>query len=146
MHRFTENSSTGSFSRINHANKILALFKILLFFSQGFFSVNIPRNASVFFRQEVRSTSRPTEVLNPVKHGGFVKYDRKPLPYRAATERMKDWGEVLASANQDGLVKTQSARCMDCGTPFCNQVPEFIYEDFFHVNVAEFEMFWMQED
>ncbi|KAG0612200.1 hypothetical protein M758_6G009700 [Ceratodon purpureus] len=71
--------------------------------------------------EKVRSTSRPTEVLNPVKHGGFVKYDRKPLPYRAATERMKDWGEVLASANQDGLVKTQSARCMDCGTPFCNQ-------------------------
>lgn len=60
-------------------------------------------------------------MSHPIKHGGFVKYDRKPLPYRPAEKRMKEWGEVLASDNQDGLVKTQSARCMDCGTPFCNQ-------------------------
>ncbi|KAG0588839.1 hypothetical protein KC19_2G273300 [Ceratodon purpureus] len=78
-------------------------------------------NGKLPVTEEAPSASRPTEVSNPIKHGGFVKYDRKPLPYRPAEERMKDWGEVLASDNQDGLVKTQSARCMDCGTPFCNQ-------------------------
>lgn len=78
-------------------------------------------------------------MSDPIKHGGFVKYDRKPLPYRPAEERMKDWGEVLATANQDGLVKTQSARCMDCGTPFCNQV--FISQD--HFPKVAFLQIWL---
>jgi hypothetical protein len=37
---------------------------------------------------------------------------------------VKDWGEVLARLpNEDhaDLLSTQSARCMDCGTPFCHQ-------------------------
>lgn len=65
---------------------------------------------------------RPTIVPNPIKNGGFVKYERQPLGYRPVEERLKDWGEVLASGDNSGLLKTQSARCMDCGTPFCNQV------------------------
>lgn len=50
-----------------------------------------------------------------------MKYERESMPYRPADERLKDYGEVLATGNKDNLLKTQSARCMDCGTPFCNQ-------------------------
>ena len=46
------------------------------------------------------------------------------MPYRDVEERSKDWGEVLskmASQESADLLSTQSARCMDCGTPFCHQ-------------------------
>lgn len=72
--------------------------------------------------QGVAKKQRPTKITDAVKNGGFVKYEREALPYRPAAERVKDWGEVLAHGNQDALLKTQSARCMDCGTPFCQQV------------------------
>jgi glutamate synthase (NADPH/NADH) len=71
--------------------------------------------------QGVAKKQRPTKITDAVKNGGFVKYEREALPYRPAAERVKDWGEVLANGNQDALLKTQSARCMDCGTPFCQQ-------------------------
>ena len=52
-----------------------------------------------------------------------MRYERQPLPYRPAAERLTDWGEVLdEKADRTDLLKTQSARCMDCGTPFCHQV------------------------
>ncbi|CAI5493255.1 unnamed protein product [Closterium sp. Naga37s-1] len=70
----------------------------------------------------VAPPKRPTRLPTPVKFGGFMKYEREPLPYRPAEERLTDWGEVLASdPGRPELLKTQSARCMDCGTPFCNQ-------------------------
>ncbi|CAI5466439.1 unnamed protein product [Closterium sp. Yama58-4] len=70
----------------------------------------------------VVAPKRPTRLPAPVKFGGFMKYEREPLPYRPAEERLTDWGEVLASdPGRPELLKTQSARCMDCGTPFCNQ-------------------------
>lgn len=46
------------------------------------------------------------------------------MPYRDVDERSKDYGEVLAKlpvAEHADLLSTQSARCMDCGTPFCHQ-------------------------
>lgn len=55
---------------------------------------------------------------------GFVQYNRSALPYRPAEERMQDWGEVhaqMAEEERGTLLHTQSARCMDCGTPFCHQ-------------------------
>ncbi|CAL5227781.1 g10803 [Coccomyxa viridis] len=55
---------------------------------------------------------------------GFIDYRRNPMPYRDVEERSKDWGEVLskmASQESADLLSTQSARCMDCGTPFCHQ-------------------------
>ena len=51
-----------------------------------------------------------------------MKYEREPLAYRKAEERINDWKEVLSDARPDVLLKTQAARCMDCGTPFCHQV------------------------
>lgn len=57
------------------------------------------------------------------KQGGFMKYEREPLSYRAVSERLKDYDEVLVTDVTDernaNLLKTQSARCMDCGTPYC---------------------------
>jgi hypothetical protein len=56
---------------------------------------------------------------------GFLEYNRAPLGYRPVDERITDWGEVMenapAKAVEDQLY-TQSARCMECGTPFCHQL------------------------
>lgn len=65
---------------------------------------------------------RPTIVYEPTKHGGFVRYGRESLPLRPIGERVQDWDEVIDHEINEPLLKTQSARCMDCGTPFCHQV------------------------
>jgi NADPH-dependent glutamate synthase beta subunit-like oxidoreductase len=50
---------------------------------------------------------------------GFVDYNRIPDPYRDPLERVFDWQEIQ-SAGHDPVERTvQAARCMDCGTPFC---------------------------
>ena len=49
---------------------------------------------------------------------------RNPIPYRPVEERMGDWQEVVARLPKEergDLLNTQSARCMNCGTPFCHQ-------------------------
>ncbi|XWS48539.1 hypothetical protein CRYUN_Cryun13aG0086800 [Craigia yunnanensis] len=78
---------------------------------------------------------RPTRVLDAVKHCGFVAYEREGVQYRDPNVRMNDWKEVMVESKPGPLLKTQSARCMDCGTPFChqensgcplgNKIPEF---------------------
>ena len=51
---------------------------------------------------------------------GFVEIERKPEPYRDPEERRGDWGEIYTPVKAHDLErKRQSARCMDCGTPFC---------------------------
>ncbi|KAH1037931.1 hypothetical protein J1N35_039674 [Gossypium stocksii] len=84
---------------------------------------------------EAESAKRPTRVSNAVKHRGFVAYEREGVPYRDPNVRMNDWKEVMEESKPAVLLKTQSARCMDCGTPFChqensgcplgNKIPEF---------------------
>ena len=67
---------------------------------------------------------RPTRTEAPTKTRGFVEYEREPLGYRDAEARLKDWKEVHrhdSSEETKTLLATQSARCMDCGTPFCHQ-------------------------
>ncbi|ONK69929.1 uncharacterized protein A4U43_C05F28330 [Asparagus officinalis] len=78
---------------------------------------------------------RPTEVPNAVKHRGFIAYERQSVLYRDPNARINDWKEVAVESKPGPLLKTQSARCMDCGTPFChqdnsgcplgNKIPEF---------------------
>jgi glutamate synthase (NADPH/NADH) len=63
---------------------------------------------------------RPSIVENPVKHRGFVVYERATVGYRPAITRMKDWKEI-GNPHDPQLLKTQTARCMDCGVPFCHQ-------------------------
>ncbi|KAI0112096.1 glutamate synthase [Nemania sp. FL0031] len=55
-------------------------------------------------------------VLDKTK--GFMKYQRRTEKYRNAKTRTKDWAELSQRLNEDEL-KYQSARCMDCGVPFC---------------------------
>jgi NAD(P)H-dependent glutamate synthase small subunit len=55
---------------------------------------------------------------------GFLNYQRNPEPYRRPLERILDWGELNpvegdALHHTDLERKVQAARCMDCGTPFC---------------------------
>ena len=52
------------------------------------------------------------------KPTGFIDYDRAAVPYRDPLVRLSDYGEFLEPVADEHL-KTQGARCMDCGVPFC---------------------------
>jgi glutamate synthase (NADPH/NADH) small chain len=53
------------------------------------------------------------------KPTGFKEYTRETAKRRPVELRVLDWDEVYHRP-EDSLVKTQAARCMDCGVPFCN--------------------------
>jgi glutamate synthase (NADPH/NADH) small chain len=69
---------------------------------------------------------------------GFMKYDRELPKRRPIPVRVLDWQEVYEDFPLD-KVRTQGARCMDCGIPFChtgcplgNLIPEWndlVYRD-----------------
>ena len=50
---------------------------------------------------------------------GFMEFARLEEPYRPVQERLRNYREFVIVLD-DAQAKTQSARCMDCGTPFCN--------------------------
>jgi glutamate synthase (NADH) len=52
------------------------------------------------------------------KTRGFMKYQRRSEKYRNPKTRTRDWQELSNRLNEDEL-KYQTARCMDCGVPFC---------------------------
>lgn len=52
------------------------------------------------------------------KPTGFLDYNRENAPDRPVGERIADWKEFHASLTLENQ-QLQSARCMDCGTPFC---------------------------
>ncbi|CAA7030919.1 unnamed protein product [Microthlaspi erraticum] len=78
---------------------------------------------------------KPSLVNDAVKHRGFIAYEREGVKYRDPNVRLNDWNEVMEESKPGPLLTTQSARCMDCGTPFChqensgcplgNKIPEF---------------------
>jgi len=49
---------------------------------------------------------------------GFKEFPRETEPYRDPIERLGDFDELSMEHNWDHL-RTQGARCMDCGVPFC---------------------------
>jgi glutamate synthase (NADPH/NADH) small chain len=62
---------------------------------------------------------------------GFLEFTRELPPRRPVAERVNDFKEFVKRFPEDKL-NEQSARCMDCGTPFChdgcpvgNLIPEF---------------------
>jgi glutamate synthase (NADPH) small chain len=69
---------------------------------------------------------------------GFMKYDRELPKRRPIPVRVLDWNEVYEDFPPE-KVRTQGARCMDCGIPFChtgcplgNLIPEWndlVYRD-----------------
>ncbi len=50
---------------------------------------------------------------------GFLEYERLEEGYEPVPQRVKNWKEFVITLN-DEQSRTQAARCMDCGTPFCN--------------------------
>jgi glutamate synthase (NADPH/NADH) small chain len=50
---------------------------------------------------------------------GFMEYERLEEGYAPVQERVKNYKEFVIGLKTDEA-KIQSARCMDCGTPFCN--------------------------
>ncbi len=53
------------------------------------------------------------------KTTGFLEYQRETPPRRPVQERVKDYFEVYLPLGEEQL-RTQGARCMDCGVPFCH--------------------------
>src|SRR5512137_1781650 len=53
------------------------------------------------------------------KPTGFIEYLRELPQYRLALERIRDWNEFHRHLEQ-GRLRNQAARCMDCGVPFCH--------------------------
>jgi glutamate synthase (NADPH/NADH) small chain len=50
---------------------------------------------------------------------GFLEYERLEEGYEPVPQRVKNWKEFVIALNEEQS-KQQGARCMDCGTPFCN--------------------------
>ena len=69
---------------------------------------------------------------------GFMEIERIEEGYKPVKERLKNYNEFVITLD-DGQAKKQAARCMDCGTPFCNNgcpvnniIPDFnelVYQD-----------------
>ncbi|MCH8045675.1 MAG: glutamate synthase small subunit [Planctomycetes bacterium] len=52
------------------------------------------------------------------KPTGFKEFPRETVPYREPLLRINDYYEFLEEVPEQHL-RTQGARCMDCGVPFC---------------------------
>jgi len=75
------------------------------------------------------------------KPTGFMEYTREVAERRPTAERVKDWFEIYLPFPEPNL-RSQAARCMDCGVPFChngcpltNLIPDwndFIYHGRWH--------------
>ena len=50
---------------------------------------------------------------------GFMEYERIEEGYKPVPERLKNYKEFVIGLD-DKQANVQAARCMDCGTPFCN--------------------------
>ncbi|MFV9615796.1 MAG: glutamate synthase subunit beta [Gammaproteobacteria bacterium] len=53
------------------------------------------------------------------KPTGFKEFKRETEKYREVSVRVKDYGEIFTGTHDINHLKTQGARCMDCGVPFC---------------------------
>lgn len=68
---------------------------------------------------------------------GFMEFERIEEGYKPVEQRLKNYNEFVIGLDESAA-KKQSARCMDCGTPFCNSgcpvnniIPDFnslVYE------------------
>src|SRR5437588_8987310 len=61
----------------------------------------------------------PWSRCNMGKDTGFMDYERELAPRRPVIQRVNDWFEIYQDFPEPKL-RTQGARCMDCGVPFCN--------------------------
>lgn len=70
-------------------------------------------------KKPVEPAVKDIEETIPDKVRGFIKYPRERGIYRPAPERQNDWDEVYNFKGVRKTLRTQAARCMDCGVPFC---------------------------
>jgi len=54
------------------------------------------------------------------KPTGFLEFDRQGPSTRPVAVRLRDWREAY-EPQDEGEIRQQAARCMDCGIPFCTQ-------------------------
>ncbi|XP_036339851.1 glutamate synthase [NADH], amyloplastic-like isoform X4 [Rhagoletis pomonella] len=70
--------------------------------------------------KDIEETLKNNSSEQPLdKIRGFIKYKRDLNIYRKASERQEDWDEVYNFQYIRKHLKTQAARCMECGVPFC---------------------------
>jgi glutamate synthase (NADPH) small chain len=50
---------------------------------------------------------------------GFMEFERLEEGYKPVVDRLKNYKEFVVGLD-DAQANVQAARCMDCGTPFCN--------------------------
>ena len=50
---------------------------------------------------------------------GFLRIKRNPIGYRASEVRRRDYQEIYRPDWNDGPLRSQATRCMDCGVPTC---------------------------
>ncbi|HMR69783.1 MAG TPA: glutamate synthase subunit beta, partial [Rubrivivax sp.] len=50
---------------------------------------------------------------------GFLEFERLEEGYEPVPQRLKTWREFVIGLSEEQS-RIQAARCMDCGTPFCN--------------------------
>src|SRR3990172_6527339 len=62
---------------------------------------------------------------------GFLEIDREDRHYEPAADRVRHYREFIIAPSEGDLTR-QSARCMDCGIPYChtgcpvnNQIPDW---------------------
>lgn len=65
---------------------------------------------------DAKAEKKKALVLDKTR--GFMKYQRRSEKYRNPKTRTRDWQELSQRLSEDEL-KYQTARCMDCGVPFC---------------------------
>ncbi len=65
------------------------------------------------------------------KPTGFLEFERSDRTYEPVETRVKHWHEFVVPLSEKDT-KTQAARCMDCGIPYChngcpvnNQIPDW---------------------
>lgn len=54
------------------------------------------------------------------KPTGFMEYERVLPQDRPVAQRVEDWKEFHSAFGAEEESRSQAARCMDCGTPFCH--------------------------
>ncbi|KAF5100865.1 hypothetical protein D0Z03_000717 [Geotrichum reessii] len=67
---------------------------------------------------DVKAESKKPNLLKLDKTKGFKLYKRRAEKYRKPADRTKDWAELSTRLTKEELTY-QTARCMDCGVPFC---------------------------
>jgi NAD(P)H-dependent glutamate synthase small subunit len=86
-----------------------------------------PAKKSVDLEDVGTVPKKPTSTAYPDKKRGFHIYGRQAITYRDPKTRVNDWEEIFEgpkkgkqSKKYEQLMRTQTARCMDCGTPTCS--------------------------